>query len=93
MGGLLPQHLDLLGILKQWNRRRVYRDAVQQGGDPFSPYGGMQPMRKPVRAREIRTPAQIERQKRLQALREQITSVLVSTTFRQRPRPICNGVN
>ncbi len=73
MGGLPSQHLDLLGILKQWNRRRVYRDAVQQGGDPFSPYGGMQPMRKPVRAREIRTPAQIERQKRLQALREQIT--------------------
>lgn len=71
LGGLPSQHLDLLGMIKQWNRRRVYRDSVRQGGDPFFSYG-MEPGRRTVRAREIRTPEQIERQERLQGLRGQI---------------------
>lgn len=35
--GLLPRDpFDLFALFKQWNRRRQYKDLVQQGFDPFN---------------------------------------------------------
>jgi membrane associated rhomboid family serine protease len=42
-------HFDLWAMLKQWNRRRRYRDAVSTGYDPYSGFGGA----KQIKAREI----------------------------------------
>jgi membrane associated rhomboid family serine protease len=40
-GGLLPRdQFDVWALLKQWNRRRQYREMVAKGYDPFS-YGAV----------------------------------------------------
>ncbi|HLL89523.1 MAG TPA: rhomboid family intramembrane serine protease [Tepidisphaeraceae bacterium] len=37
---LLPRdHFDVLSVVNRWNRRRVYRDAVAGGYDPFNRHG------------------------------------------------------
>jgi hypothetical protein len=46
--GLLPRDMfDLFGIADRWNRRRVHRDAVRRGYDPF----GFQPAISPATER------------------------------------------
>jgi membrane associated rhomboid family serine protease len=50
-------HYDLWVMIRQWNRRRQYRDAVAAGYDPFSAVGG----RRRVEAREV-PGARIDRQ-------------------------------
>jgi membrane associated rhomboid family serine protease len=42
-------HYDLWVMIRQWNRRRQYRDAVATGYDPFSGVGG----RHRVESREV----------------------------------------
>lgn len=39
---------DLWAMLKQWNRRRAYRDAVSKGFDPFSVYS------KKIKVKEVK---------------------------------------
>ncbi len=48
---------DLWAMIKRWNRRREYRDAVAEGYDPFAGAGG----RKRVDAREVVSPAEQQR--------------------------------
>ena len=39
--GLLPRDsVDLLALIRQWNRRRVYRDQVSRGWNPYGGEGG-----------------------------------------------------
>jgi membrane associated rhomboid family serine protease len=60
---------DLWMMIRQWNRRRQYRDAVAGGYDPFAPGQG----RRPVEAREIRqSPADLQRQARVDQIRHAI---------------------
>jgi membrane associated rhomboid family serine protease len=40
---------DLWAMLKRWNRRRLYRDSIADGYDPFTGMGG----RRTVQAKEI----------------------------------------
>jgi hypothetical protein len=39
-GLLSSSQFDLWAMLKQWNRRRVYRDAIATGYDPYTGQGG-----------------------------------------------------
>lgn len=62
--------LDLWTMIKQWNRRRVYRDSVTSGYDP---YAGR--LAKRVEAREVPnkpTPGQLK----ITEMRDQITDYL-----------------
>jgi membrane associated rhomboid family serine protease len=67
---LLPRdHFDVVALVKQWNRRRQFRDLTASGYDPFA-YHGPPPAR--VRA-ESRLPGPADpRQEQIHDLRAQI---------------------
>ncbi|MHC4691060.1 MAG: rhomboid family intramembrane serine protease, partial [Planctomycetota bacterium] len=57
--------LDLSAMIKQWNRRRRYRDVVSTGYNPFDGTGA-----KKVKAKEIKkSPLQQQQLERIQQLR------------------------
>lgn len=60
---------DLWTMLKQWNRRRRYRDGVSTGFDPFTGQTA-----KPVKAEEIKSPEQKELEDKVRRLRTEIGS-------------------
>jgi membrane associated rhomboid family serine protease len=45
-------HYDLWSMLKQWNRRRRYRDVISTGYDPYTGLGGT----KKIKVREVAKP-------------------------------------
>lgn len=49
-GLLSSSNFDLWAMIKRWNRRRQYRDAVSGGYDPFTGPTG----RKPIKVREVK---------------------------------------
>ncbi len=59
---------DLWAMIKRWNRRREYHDAVEEGYDPFAGTGG----RKRVNAREVVSPAEQQRRTEIDRIRHQI---------------------
>ncbi|MHC4271093.1 MAG: rhomboid family intramembrane serine protease [Planctomycetota bacterium] len=60
--------LDLWAMIKQWNRRRRYRDVVSNGYNPFNGTGA-----KKVKAKEVkRTPLQEPQLERIQQFRTEI---------------------
>lgn len=59
---------DFLAMMKRWNRRRRYRDVVSSGYDPFT--GRTQA--KPVRSKQVRTPAQKRIDREVAGLRTEI---------------------
>jgi membrane associated rhomboid family serine protease len=63
---------DLWAMLKRWNRRRRYHDAVAEGYDPFAGAGG----RKRVDAREVVSPAEQQRRAEVDRIRHQIGDYL-----------------
>lgn len=64
---------DLWFVLKQWIRRRAYRDAVSDGYDPFKGRLG----RKAVAVGEVKkTPAEEEPDKRTVGLRNEIARLI-----------------
>lgn len=63
--------LDLWSMLKQWNRRRRYRDAVTGDFDPFSAAATA----KKIKVKEIKeTPAQKKQNEKIQQLRQDIAN-------------------
>jgi len=60
---------DLWSMIKQWNRRRRYHDAVSSGHDPFA--GGTTTTKR-ITAREVKTPAQRQRDEKISQLRNEI---------------------
>jgi len=56
-------------MIKRWNRRRVYRDSVSSGYDPFT---GQAETRQ-VKAKEVKSPAQQQKDEKSQELRNEIT--------------------
>ena len=69
-GLMSSSHFDLWAMIVQWNRRRQYRDTVAHGYDPFT---GV----KPIQVREVpKTPAQIEKNAHILALRNEISERL-----------------
>lgn len=63
-------NFDLWAMLKRWNRRRRYRDAVASGYDPFSATGA----RRTVRATPVKkTVAQVQQEDEVRELRASIS--------------------
>jgi len=61
-------HFDLWAMIKQWNRRRLYRDAISIGYDPFT--GA-----KRIKVREVeQTPEQRQREPKTRQLRDEIAT-------------------
>ena len=60
---------DLWAMIRQWNRRRRYRDAVSSGYDPFT---GRAETRQ-VKAKEVKSPAQQQKDEKTQELRNEIS--------------------
>ena len=61
---------DLWAMIKQWNRRRRYRDAVASG---YEPYSG-QTMTKQVKVKEVKkTAAQRQQEEKVKQLRGEIS--------------------
>jgi membrane associated rhomboid family serine protease len=65
-------HFDLWSLVKQWNRRRQYRDVVQSGYDPFT--GTVEP--RPGSARK--SPLDKHQQERVMALRTEISTLITT---------------
>jgi len=70
-GLLSGSNFDLWAMIKRWNRRRQYRDAVSSGYDPFTG----QTRRKPIKARETKkTTAQKQQEQKIKELRNDISN-------------------
>ena len=69
---------DLWSMIKQWNRRRRYRDSVSSGYDPFAGR-----MRRSIKVKEVKkTAAQLQKDKEIKQFRDDI-----STRIAQRNLP------
>jgi len=65
---LLPQDdFNLWAMLRRWNQRRVYRDAVTEGPDTLA--GNTS---KKINAKEVKTEAQTQAEEKTSALRQEI---------------------
>jgi membrane associated rhomboid family serine protease len=70
-GLITSSSLDLWAMIKRWNRRRQYRDAVSSGYDPFSG----RTTTKQIKVKEVKkTPSQQKREEELTQLRNEISS-------------------
>jgi membrane associated rhomboid family serine protease len=69
---------DLWSMIKQWNRRRRYRDSVAGGLDPFA---GRRPA-KQVKVKEVKkTAAQQEKEGKITNIRSEISSRMAQRNF------------
>jgi len=59
---------DLWAMIKRWNRRRHYRDAVSSGYDPFTG----QTTTGRIKVKEAKTAAQLQREEKISKLRNEI---------------------
>ncbi len=69
-GLLSSTHFDLFSMLKQWNRRRAYRDVVSSGHDPF----GGKVRSKRIRAKEVKSASQSKQEAKISELRKEISN-------------------
>ena len=70
-GLITGSSLDLWAMIKRWNRRRQYRDAVSSGYDPYSG----RTTTKQINVKEVKkTPAQQKQEEEITQLRNEITS-------------------
>ena len=64
--------MDLWAMLKRWNQRRLYRDVVSSGYDPYTGTNV-----KKVKAKQARkTPAELAREKEIMQLRSEISEYI-----------------
>ncbi|MBU1518138.1 MAG: rhomboid family intramembrane serine protease [Planctomycetes bacterium] len=59
--------LDLWTMLKQWNRRRVYKDVVAEGVDSFAGR-----ISKKIEVKEVKTEAQKQAEEKISSMRQEI---------------------
>lgn len=70
--GLLGRdQFDLWSMIRQWNRRRQYRDVVSKGYDPFNGTGG----RKKIKVREVGE-GKSEADQEIERIRKQIVNLM-----------------
>jgi len=67
-GLISTSNFDLWAMLKRWNRRRQYRDAVSSGYDPFT---GRTETRR-IKVKEVKSPAEQQKDEKSQELRNEI---------------------
>jgi len=68
---LSEDQFDLWSMIRQWNRRRVYRDVVADGTDPF---GGK--ISKKIEVKEVKSEAQQQAEERISSLRREVLTRL-----------------
>jgi len=68
-GLITGSNFDLWAMLKQWNRRRVYRDVVASGYEPFTG----QTKSKRIKVKEVKTAAEQQLIETISHLRSEIT--------------------
>jgi membrane associated rhomboid family serine protease len=68
-GLLKSTGFDLWSMIKQWNRRRRYRDVVSAGHDPFTG----QTSAKQIKVKDVTKPADKEKMKKIEQFRSGIT--------------------
>jgi membrane associated rhomboid family serine protease len=68
-GLISTSSFDLWAMLKQWNRRRQYRDAVSSGYDPFA---GRAETRR-IKVKEVKSPAEQQKDEKTRKLRDEIS--------------------
>jgi hypothetical protein len=68
-GLISTSRFDLWAMLKQWNRRRQYRDAVSGGYDPFA---GRAETRR-IKVKEVKSPAEQQKDEKTRKLRDEIS--------------------
>jgi len=68
-GLISTSSFDLWAMIKQWNRRRQYRDAVSSGYDPFT---GRAETRR-IKVKEVKSPAEQQKDEKSQELRNEIS--------------------
>ncbi len=69
-GLIAGSSFDLWAMIKRWNRRRQYRDAVSSGYDPFT---GRATARQ-IKVKEVKTDAQKQLEEKTRELRNGISS-------------------
>ncbi len=69
VGLISSDNFDLLAMIRQWNRRRRYRDAVSSGYDPFT--GRTENER--IKAKEVKSPAEQQKDEKTKELRSEIS--------------------
>jgi outer membrane protein assembly factor BamD (BamD/ComL family) len=60
---------DLWAMIKRWNRRRQYRDAVSGGYDPFTGRAGT----RRIKVKEVKSPAEQQKDEKTRKLRDEIS--------------------
>ena len=69
VGLISSSNFDLFAMLRQWNRRRRYRDAVSSGYDPFT----SRTENKRIRVKEVKkSPAEQQKDEKSKELRNEI---------------------
>jgi membrane associated rhomboid family serine protease len=67
-GLISSSHFDLWAMIKRWNQRRIYRDVVSSGYDPFT---GRTTQR--IKVKEVKTAAQKQQEEKIKELRNEIS--------------------
>ena len=68
VGLIGSNNFDLFAMIRQWNRRRRYRDAVSSGYDPFS--GRTE--NKRIKVKEVKSPAEQQKDEKSKEIRSKI---------------------
>ena len=68
VGLISTNNFDLFAMIRQWNRRRRYRDAVSSGYDPFS--GRTE--NKRIKVKEVKSPAEQQKDEKSKEIRSKI---------------------
>ncbi len=73
---LSPGQYDLWMMIKQWNRRRRYRDSVDKGRDPFTARVNAENVKKPkakkVKTKEVKSESEKQKEKQIEEIRTKI---------------------
>ncbi len=78
IGWVSGSSFDLWAMIKRWNRRRQYRDAVSGGYDPFAG----RTRTKQIKVREVKkTAAEQQAEKKVKELRSEINSRMLERNF------------
>jgi len=77
-GLVAPSSFDLWAMIKRWNRRRQYRDAVSGGYEPFTGRTGT----KQIKVKEVeKTAAEQQAERKIKELRGEISSRSAQRNF------------
>jgi len=68
-GLISTSNFDLWAMIKRWNRRRQFRDAVSSGYDPFA--GRTE--NKRIKVKEVKSPAEQQKDEKSKELRSEIS--------------------